>query len=250
MSLKSQRVLILGGTREAVDIATALSHYPDLQITTSLAGRTRNPAVPGMVRTGGFGGAAGLMEYLQGQQIGALIDATHPFAGQISWNAAIAAKASGVPHIMFVRPDWTKAEGDRWIEVPGHESAARAVSDLAARVFLTIGRQELAAYAAVKDVWFLMRMIELPGAEVQIPRGQIMLDRGPFTLKSEQALLIHHGIEAVVSKNSGGTLTHAKLEAARELAIPVVMIQRPPAPEVRQTCSVAEAVRWLLDCFA
>jgi precorrin-6A/cobalt-precorrin-6A reductase len=249
VGLKRKHVLILGGTREGINLATALSHFTDLQITTSLAGRTQNPVVPGTVRTGGFGGVAGLTEYLQSQQIGAIIDATHPFAAQITWNAATAAKAAGVPHLMFVRPAWTKAEGDHWIEVSDHDSAARAASNLSTRVFLTIGRQELAAYAAVTDVWFLMRMIEPPEDKAKIPKGQILLDKGPFTLESERALLIQHGIEAIVSKNSGGKLTAAKLAAARELALPVVMIQRPSSPNGLQTSSIEAAVRWLLDCF-
>ena len=248
-SQNTLNVLILGGTREAIQIATELSPYPEIQITTSLAGRTSSPAVPGRLRTGGFGGATGLAEYLQSQRIGALIDATHPFAAQISWNAATASETAGVPHLMFVRPGWIKAKGDRWIEVQDHRSVARLIPDLAARVFLTIGRQELAAYAGIENVWFLMRMIEPPSAEAPIPSGQIMLDRGPFTLESERSLLIHHGIKAIVSKNSGGTLTEAKLAAARELSLPVVMIQRPQVPDVRQTSSVSEAVRWILDCF-
>jgi precorrin-6A/cobalt-precorrin-6A reductase len=242
-----KRVLILGGTSEAIALAAALTQYPDLEITTSLAGRTQNPAVPGLVRSGGFGGTAGLIDYLQAQHIQSLIDATHPFAAQISWNAAAAATSVGIPHLMLVRPPWPKVESDRWIEVEHNAAAAAVLPELANRAFLTIGRQELAAYAFLKDQWFLMRMIEPPPANAAIPLGLVLLARGPFSLSDERSLLLTHNIEAIVSKNSGGEATYAKLIAARELSLPVVMVQRPLAPKVMQATTIPDAVHWLLN---
>jgi precorrin-6A/cobalt-precorrin-6A reductase len=244
---RKKRVLILGGTSEAIALATALAQYPHLEITTSLAGRTQKPAVPGLVRTGGFGGTAGLINYLQSQQVYALIDATHPFAAQMSWNAAAAAIAVGIPHLMVVRPPWQKIEGDHWIEVEHNTAAAAALSGLANRVFLTIGRQELAAYATLEDLWFLMRMIDPPALDAAIPQGLLLLERGPFSLEGERSLLSKHCIEAVVSKNSGGEATYAKIIAAREMNLPVVMVQRPQIPEAMQAKTIDDAVRWTLD---
>jgi precorrin-6A/cobalt-precorrin-6A reductase len=244
---RKKRVLILGGTSEAIALTTALANHPELEITTSLAGRTQHPVVPGLVRSGGFGGTAGLVDYLQGQQVHALIDATHPFAAQISWNAAAAAIAAGIPHLVLVRPPWQKAEGDRWIEVEHNAAAAATLPGLANCVFLTIGRQELAAYAFLSDIWFLMRMIDPPVADAAIPNGLLLLARGPFSLEDERSLLSRHRIEAIVSKNSGGQATYAKIIAARELNLPVVMVQRPSMPKVEQTATISDAVRWLLE---
>ncbi len=248
MNLKRlKRVLILGGTSEAIALAAALAKHPDLEITTSLAGRTQNPAVPGRVRIGGFGGKAGLIDYLQDQHIQALIDATHPFAAQISWNAAAAATSVGIPHLMLVRPPWQKAASDRWVEVEHNAAAAAALPGLANRAFLTIGRQELAAYAFLKDQWFLMRMIDPPPADAAIPSGLVLLARGPFSLSDERSLLSTHNIEAIISKNSGGEATYAKIIAARELCLPVVMIQRPIVPKTMQAATVPDAIRWFLS---
>lgn len=242
-----KRILILGGTSEAIALAVALLQYPHLEITTSLAGRTQKPAVPGLVRSGGFGGTAGLIDYLQGQQVHALVDATHPFAAQMSWNAAAAATAIGIPHLMLVRPPWQKAEGDRWIEVEHNAAAAATLLGLANRAFLTIGRQELAVYAFLKETWFLMRMIDPPASDAVIPNGLLLLARGPFSLADERSLLSRHRIEALVSKNSGGEATYAKIIAAREMNLPVVMVQRPSMPETAKAETIPEAVCWLLE---
>jgi precorrin-6A/cobalt-precorrin-6A reductase len=242
---RKKRVLILGGTSEAIALAVALAQHPHLEITTSLAGRTQKPTVPGLVRSGGFGGTAGLIDYLQGQQVHALVDATHPFAAQMSWNAAAAATAIGIPHLMLVRPPWQKAEGDRWIEVEHNAAAAATLPGMASRIFLTIGRQELAAYAALKEIWFLMRMIDPPDVAAAIPKGRLLLARGPFSLDDERSLLSRHRIEAIVSKNSGGEATYAKITAAREMNLPVVMVQRPSIPETAKAETIPEAVRWL-----
>jgi precorrin-6A/cobalt-precorrin-6A reductase len=237
-----KRVLILGGTGDAVELATKAAQIDDLEVITSIAGRTQTPVV-GASRVGGFGGAAGLADYLRDCQIDLLIDTTHPFAAQISWHGATAATEVGIPHLMLVRPAWPKTTGDRWLEVATHQAAAALLPGLAQRVFLTIGRQELAVYADLPEIWFLMRMIDPP--QPPIPGGQLLLERGPFRLGDERELLIKHQIGAIVSKNSGGKATYAKIVAARELAIPVVMVQRPTMPAIAQVATVDQALSWL-----
>jgi precorrin-6A/cobalt-precorrin-6A reductase len=197
------------------------------------------------MRIGGFGGAPGLIAYVREQHIDLLIDATHPFAAHISHYAATAARACNLPHLMLVRPPWAPEPGDRWLEVESMAAAVTILPDLARRVFLTIGRQELAAFAVLQHLWFLMRMIDPPLPETPVPPGLLILERGPFPLENERQLLTTHAIEAIVSKNSGGDATYAKLIAARELALPVVMIQRPPMPTGQQVTDVAQALMWI-----
>jgi precorrin-6A/cobalt-precorrin-6A reductase len=241
-----RRVLILGGTGDAAELARRAVALPDLTVISSLAGRTEAPTVPvGPVRIGGFGGVEGLVNYLQQEQIDALIDATHPFAAQISWNAATAAQQVEIPFLMLIRPAWEPVAGDHWIETTSHEAAAQLLSDLAQRIFLTIGRQELAAFAHLTDRWFLMRMIDPPQPGSPVPPGELLLERGPFSLEHERALLQQYQIEAIVSKNSGGAATYAKIEAAREARLPVVMIQRPAMPVGRAVSTVDQAMAWL-----
>ncbi len=151
----------------------------------------------------------------------------------------------GIPHLMLVRPAWEKTHGDLWIEVESHKKAAMALPGLAQRVFLTIGRQELAAFAHLKDLWFLMRMIEPPLLDAPVPPGEVLLERGPFSLEDERALLRKYEIGAIVSKNSGGDGTYAKLIAARELKLPVVIVQRPPLPSGEQVPNVERALFWI-----
>ncbi len=239
-----KRLLILGGTGDAIELAAQVMGFPNLEIITSLAGRTRNPAVPsGDVRVGRFGGATGLSDYLREQEIDLLIDATHPFAAQISWNAAAAAIDAGIPHLILLRPSWEKVAGDQWIEVESMEVAAKVIPGLAQRVFLTIGRQQLAPFVPLVETWFLIRSIDPP--DIFISNGQILLDRGPFSLEQERQLLREYQIEAIVSKNSGGDATYAKIIAARELEIPVVMVQRPAVPLGERAIDVASAVSWV-----
>jgi precorrin-6A/cobalt-precorrin-6A reductase len=244
-----KRLLILGGTTDATALSSIAlaqaAQRPDLEIITSLAGRTQKATAPGTHRIGGFGGAAGLADYLRDQRIDYLIDATHPFANQITWNGAIAAQSLPIPHLILNRPAWEKQEGDRWLEVDSHLAAAAALPDLAQRVFLTIGRQELAAFSELKNIWFLMRMIDPPAPP--IPNGEILLDRGPFSLENERNLIKEFNIQAIVSKNSGGDATYAKIIAAREMDIPIVMVQRPPLPEAEIVPTVEQALQWLRD---
>ncbi|BCL38763.1 cobalt-precorrin-6A reductase [Nostoc sp. MS1] len=242
------RLLILGGTGDAAELSAKVANISGIEAIASLAGRTREPILPsGNFRVGGFGGAAGLAEYLHQMQIDVLIDATHPFASQISLNAATAAHEVGIPHLMLIRPPWEKVAGDRWIEVDSTSAAADVVENQAKRVFLTVGRQELAAFAHLQDIWFLMRMIDPPAADALVPPGMILCDRGPFTLTQEKELLIQNHIDTIVSKNSGGNATYAKIIAARKLGIQVVMVKRPPVPDAEQVANVDAAVAWLRE---
>jgi precorrin-6A/cobalt-precorrin-6A reductase len=241
-----KRVLILGGTGDAVRLAARAVALPGVEVITSLAGRVRQPvAPPGRMRIGGFGGAKGLVDYVQQEHIDLLIDATHPFATHMSYQAATAAQICGLPHMMLVRPPWEPVAGDRWLAVESLAAAIAVLPGVARRVFLTIGRQELAAFAPLQELWFLMRMIDPPMPDTPMPPGTLILERGPFTLQEEQRLLQTYAIEAVVSKNSGGDATYAKIMAARELGLPVVMIQRPPLPAGEQVADVEHAVAWL-----
>ncbi|MEH2363229.1 cobalt-precorrin-6A reductase [Nostoc sp.] len=242
------RVLILGGTGDAAELATRVATIQGLEAITSLAGRTRKPSVPlGDLRVGGFGGVAGLASYLRGEEIDLLIDATHPFATQISFNAADAATEVGVPRLMLIRPPWEKLSSDRWIEVDSVEAAAASVANQAHRVFLTVGRQELAAFAHLEKIWFLMRMIDPPSDDALVPPGMILCDRGPFSLNNERQILIDHNIDTIVSKNSGGDATKPKIIAARELDVKVVMVNRPAIPPGEQVTDVDGALAWLFD---
>ncbi|NES77824.1 MULTISPECIES: cobalt-precorrin-6A reductase [unclassified Okeania] len=243
---KQKRVLILGGTGNGWKLAALATTIPGLEVINSLAGRTRQPSIKFThTRIGSFGGVPGLTEYLQAQQIDLLIDATHPFAVQISWNAAIATSELNIPHLMLISPPWEKTEGDRWVEVENKQTVIEILPKLAQRVFLSIGRQELASYAHLQNLWFLMRTIDPPKLNTLLPPGKLLTKRGPFSLLEERSLLQKYKIEAIVSKNSGGDATYAKIIAARELGIPVVMIQRPPLPDGKQVTDVESAVSWL-----
>ena len=240
------KVLILGGTAEAAALARALAEEARVAVTTSLAGRTRAPAeLPGAVRRGGFGGAQALADYLKTRAVDIVVDATHPFAARISRNAAQACAAAGVPRLVLTRSPWTAREGDRWTPVPDAQAAAAALPGLGRRVFLTIGRQELAAFTGLDAVWFLVRLVEPPEDTLPLHDCHLVLGRGPFSLDQETALLRAHGIEAVVSKNSGGAGTYAKIEAARTLGLPVVMVERPARPEGETVETAAAALAWI-----
>jgi precorrin-6A/cobalt-precorrin-6A reductase len=240
------RVLILGGTIDASQLAIQASAIPGIEVIVSLAGRTRQPAKINVeTRIGGFGGTSGLVTYLQDNAIALLIDATHPYAAQISFNAVEAAKICGIPHLMLVRPEWQPTQEDRWIEVDDLKAATNLLPGLAKRVFLTIGRQELAVFADLEDIWFLMRAIDPPEANTPIPKGQLLLQRGSFSLADERKLLQQYQIEAIVSKNSGGEATYAKIIAARELNLSVVMVKRPIMPSGTRVTDVENALGWL-----
>ncbi|GBE95234.1 cobalt-precorrin-6A reductase [Nostoc cycadae] len=248
LSAEYKRVLILGGTGEAAELGAKVASITGIEAIASLAGRTREPSVPsGNVRIGGFGGVEGLVEYLRQMKIDLLIDATHPFANQISFNAAAAANEVDIPRLMLIRPAWEKVTGDRWIEVESNSAAAEVLKNQAKRVFLTVGRQELGTFAHLQDIWFLMRMIDPPGQDALVPPGMILCDRGPFVLGNEKKILIQYNIDTIVSKNSGGDATYAKILAARELGVQVVIVKRPKVPAGEQVADVDSAVAWLLN---
>jgi len=233
------RLLILGGTGEAAMLAGHLADRPDLHVISSLAGRVADPTLPaGTVRIGGFGGVDGLASYLA--DVDAVIDATHPFAAQMSRHAAEACRRVGVPLLAFVRPAWVPEPGDHWLPVADMDAAAALCRG---RVFLTVGRQELAPFAA-SDAWFLIRSIDAPNGP--LPKThELMLTRGPFTLADEIDLLRAHRIDRIVSKNSGGPATYAKIAAARALGLPVVMVERPARPVTDRADSLEAVTAWL-----
>ncbi|APY85868.1 cobalt-precorrin-6A reductase [Streptomyces alfalfae] len=242
-------VLILGGTTEGRRLAELLVSAAGTRVTSSLAGRVAAPRLPpGEVRVGGFGGAEGLAAWLREHRVDALIDATHPFAGTISFNAAAAAASAHVPLLALRRPGWVASPGDDWHPVGSLEQAARVLPALGERVFLTTGRMGLAAFAGDPDLdrlWFLVRSVDAP--EPPCPaRMEVLLERGPFTLDGERGLLRRHRIDVVVTKDSGGAATAPKLAAAREAGIPVVVVERPPAPEgVPVASTPEEAAAWV-----
>ncbi|MFF6803755.1 cobalt-precorrin-6A reductase [Streptomyces sp. NPDC012616] len=244
-------VLILGGTTEARRLAGLLHGTPGLELTSSLAGRVASPRLPpGEVRVGGFGGTEGLTAWLRERAVDALIDATHPFAATISFHAARAAATAHVPLLALRRPGWVPVEGDRWHEADSLEHAARLLPALGRRVFLTTGRMGLPAFAALDELWFLVRSVDAP--EPPHPsHGEILLDRGPFTLDGERELLRRHRIDVVVTKDSGGAATAPKLTAAREARLPVVVVRRPPVPEgVPEVGEPEQAARWVAERLA
>ncbi|AFY56246.1 precorrin-6x reductase [Rivularia sp. PCC 7116] len=239
------KILILGGTQEAVELAKKAANLPNIEVKLSLAGRTSQAVTSKDSRIGGFGGIAGLIEYLQAERIDLIIDATHPFAAKISHHAATAAESLGLPRLMLIRPEWELVPGDKWIEVVNIESAPETLPDLAKRVFLTIGRQELTAFSQLENIWFLMRMIEKPASDIVLPKGLLLFKQGPFDNDSEKQLLEEYKIDTVVSKNSGGSATYAKIIAARELGIKVVMIKRPMLPQGELVEDVDSVLQWI-----
>lgn len=223
------RVLILGGTTEARLLAARCVDGRVADPVTSLAGVVASPARPaGELRTGGFGGADGLTAELRRAPVDAVVDATHPFAATITASALTAAAATGTPLLVLRRPGWAATPGDDWRRVPSLAAAAALLPRVGERVLLTTGRLSMAAFAGVRDCWFLARCVEPPAAPLP-PRLEVLLARGPFDVAGERALLDGHRIDVVVTKDSGGP-AGAKLVAARERGIPVVLVDRPPVP--------------------
>jgi precorrin-6A/cobalt-precorrin-6A reductase len=239
-------VLLLGGTHEARALAERIAATPQIEGVVSLAGRTSAPlpqALP--ARIGGFGGAEGLAAYLTQQNVTHVIDATHPFAAQMSINAREACAQIGLPLLRLTRAPWRPLEGDNWIEVADNAAAAQALGAKARRVFLTIGRQGVSAFRAAPQHTYLLRVIDPPDRVDLPPLCTVIADRGPFTRDSEIALMRAHELDVVVSKNSGGPLTYAKIEAARALGLPVVMIAPPKLDDVCITHDLDVAMAFL-----
>lgn len=240
------RILVLGGTTEASALARLLAERPGWETTLSLAGRTARPQpLPVATRIGGFGGAEGLARWLSDNGTMAVVDATHPFAAVISRNAAAACRAAGVPLLFLRRPPWRAAAGDRWIEAASMPEAARALGSERRCVFLTVGRLELAAFAAAPQHRYLVRTIEPIGDALPVPNLVAIRERGPFDAADERALMTREGVEVLVSKNSGGEATYGKIAAARALGLPVVMVARPDKPDGERVATPEAALEWL-----
>ena len=238
------KVLILGGTSESRLLADALVGDSRFEPLVSFAGRTASLQRPAAAhRIGGFGGAVGLAAFLQSERFDALVDATHPFAARMSANAVEAAAQTGLPLIRLERPAWQREPGDRWHSVATMDEAAAALGAIPRRVFLSIGRQEIAAFRAAPQHQYLVRAIDR--FEPGLPAARVIAARGPFALAQERALLEREAIEIVVSKNSGTAATYPKIEAARGLSLPVIMVERPILPPAAAAAEPSEIVRWL-----
>jgi precorrin-6A/cobalt-precorrin-6A reductase len=241
-------LLILGGTAEARVLAerTTALFGRSLQVTTSLAGRTRSHvALAGEVRSGGFGGSEGLAAYLRDAAIDLVVDATHPFATRISAAATTACRAQGVPLLSLVRSSWIPQPGDRWIDVADAAEAATILPSLGRRAFLTIGHSELQAFAGIPNVHFIVRLVDPPLAALPLASYELILARGPFAIEAERHIMVHHAIDVLVAKASGGASTAAKLDATRALGIPVVMLRRPEDERADCVERVEDALAWI-----
>ncbi|MBA4268725.1 MAG: cobalt-precorrin-6A reductase [Methylobacterium sp.] len=241
-------VLILGGTGEAAALDQHLAEQaPEIRAIISLAGHTVDPRPVNLpVRVGGFGGVEGLRQYLRDEGIIAVIDATHPFAAIMPFNAEHACKAEGVPLLAIRRAAWNPEAGDNWRDVPDMEAAAAALGEAPRRVFLTIGRLDLPVFAEAPQHHYLVRAIEPIGDRLPVPHVEVIQQRGPFRAEDEEALMRERRIELLVSKNSGGDATAGKLVAARRLGLPVIMIARPPKPDVETVAHVDQVLPWLV----
>ncbi|WFE73861.1 cobalt-precorrin-6A reductase [Roseinatronobacter sp. S2] len=240
-----QNILVLGGTIEATRLVAELARA-GLPATLSYAGRVDRPKPqPVPVRVGGFGGADGLAQYLRTHHITHLVDATHPFAATISTNAMRAARLAGTPLLALTRPAWIAGDGDLWTHVADIPAAVAALNVPRRTIMLALGRMHLHAFAARPAHRYLLRLVDPPQTPPPLPDHHIIIDRGPFDVTSDKGLMQAHGIDLVVSKNAGGTGAQAKLIAARQLQIPVLMIDRPALPDRAQTHDIASVLDWV-----
>jgi precorrin-6A/cobalt-precorrin-6A reductase len=239
------RILLLGGTTEASLMARAIADA-GLEGVYSYAGRTEAPmGQPIHMRVGGFGGTEGLQAYLRAERISHVIDATHPFAAQMSTNAVAACAAENIPLIALERAPWLADDSDRWTHVADIPAAVAALSGPPKRVFLAIGRQHVDAFAAQPQHDYLLRLVDAPTGALSLPQARVVVARGPFDLAGDTALMRGHGTEVVVAKNAGGKGAVAKIAAARALGLPVLMIDRPRVPERTVARKVSEVMAWL-----
>ncbi|WP_299141548.1 cobalt-precorrin-6A reductase [uncultured Tateyamaria sp.] len=238
-------LLILAGTMEATAMANAAAEA-GMAGVVSFAGRVDRPKrQPLPQRIGGFGGAAGLVEHLRRTETTHVIDATHPFAAQMSRNAVVACAQADVRLVALTRAPWTQQTGDRWSHVPDIDGAVAALDQPARRVMLAVGRMHLAEFAPNPQHFYLLRLVDPPKDPPPLPDHHVLVSRGPFTEADDTALMQAHGIDLVVSKNAGGTGAYAKIAAARALDLPVLMIDRPAVPERQEAHSVAQVFDWL-----
>ena len=245
------RVLILGGSAEASALARRLTGDERFAPVLSLAGRTKSPALPPIPhRIGGFGGVDGLAHWLREPGADLLVCATHPFAAQMRRHALEAARKTGTPLLVVERPAWSPAEGDRWIPVADMTAAANALGDTPGRVLLTVGQKDLSPFVRAAQHAYLIRSIDPPAPE-SLPAGaEVISARPPFYEADERRLLETYRVEVIVTKNSGGGHTAAKLAAARALDLPVVMVERPPALgptglDAERAADATGAMAWL-----
>lgn len=242
-------LLLLGGTSEARACAAELVRR-GFDVVSSLAGRVAAPRLPaGAVRIGGFGGPDAMARWLAENRVRAVVDATHPFAERIGTSAVTACASAGVPLLRLRRPGWQAGPSDRWHWVDSLDAAAGAVATLGERAFVTTGRQGIAAFAGLNRTWLLIRCVD-PPAQPLPPHCRILLSRGPYEVTEERELMTGHGIDVLVTKDSGGTMTAAKLAAARELGIPTVVVRRPPRPPAHTVATPPEALRWVAETTA
>jgi precorrin-6A/cobalt-precorrin-6A reductase len=244
--VKRLRLLILGGTSEASALVRRLADKPDVAAILSLAGATADPApTPITRRIGGFGGSEGLAAFFARERIDAVVDATHPFASRMSANAVAACLATGTPLVVFTRSAWIHQPDDRWIEVATMDDAVDALGNQRRTAFLTQGRLQLSAFARAPQHRYIVRTIDRPAEIDSLPDCKLILARGPFSLADELALMQREQIETLVTKNSGGRATYAKIEAARALNIEVVILRQPPAPEAETLHDLDGVMAWL-----
>ncbi|WP_158668626.1 cobalt-precorrin-6A reductase [Bradyrhizobium guangdongense] len=238
------RALILGGTADASLLAAEIARA-GVDAVYSYGGRTRAPAdQPLPTRIGGFGGVSGLADYIRREAITHVIDATHPFAAEMSRNAVAACAEAGTPLIALERAPWTRATGDHWIETRDVNAAAAALPEAPANVFLAIGRQHIAPFASRPQHAYTLRFVDPPEAPLPFA-ADVIVSRGPFTLEGELVMMRTRGIAWIVARNSGGEGARAKIDAARMLGLPVIMISRPQLPERLRAESVTEVMQWL-----
>jgi len=245
----TRTVLVLGGTWEARALAAALDDGAaghDVRVISTLAGRAKSPRLPpGEVRVGGFGGPGGLADYIREQGIAAVVDATHPFAERMSWSAAEACAQTGAPLLRLERPPFERDPAIDWREVGSLGSAAALLPAAGRRVFLTTGRQGLAAFKPVTSAFFLVRCVDPPDPRTLPSDHELLLDRGPYGVASELALIDRHALDVLVTKDSGGLMTEAKLDAARARGLAVIVVARPPRPDGPTVQSIEQALAWL-----
>lgn len=238
-------LLILGGTTEATALGAAVADA-GISGTVSFAGRVERPKrQPLPQRIGGFGGVDGLRAFLAANRISHVVDATHPFAAQMSTNAVAACAAEGVPLVALTRAPWVVTDGDVWTHVPDIAGAVGALDRPALRVMLAVGRMHLNDFTPNPHHFYMLRLVDPPSAPPPFPDHHVLVSRGPFTAADDRALMQQHGIDLVVSKNAGGTGAYAKIAAARDLGLPVVMIDRPAIPQRNELFNVTDVMAWI-----
>jgi precorrin-6A/cobalt-precorrin-6A reductase len=239
------RALILGGTGDANQLAHAFVRE-SIDAIYSYAGRTQIPLGHSLpTRIGGFGGASGLADFIRNERITHVIDATHPFAAEMSRHAVEACAETGIALLALERAPWTRSAGDKWIEVPDIAAAITALPEQRSRIFLAIGRQHLSPFAAKPQHVYTLRFVDAPDGALPLPEAEVIVSRGPFTLEDDRELMRSRGIELLIARNSGGSGARAKIDAARELGLPVIMIARPVLPERPRAESVEAVLAWL-----